>query len=272
MEPRHEDDAAMVRLIDLHLPVWVLIAVDPCPRAPPIARSPRSDFSSGSLGSPDPCVARCPGATGIDEKDEARAANMLHAVSDRDFRPVPSSVKALNNQAPLLPGHEQMIWIIGIDDGRIETCRSRQAPRDSWSSLRRRPRISRSQGQCREYRPNRELEAVQPHPAQWRALPRHLAPAPPCPVLIGPDHVQAIVDRLPDALTMKLRKKIGWSRGVRHHGDRADNFRSESVFTRSTPLGVTSVHVPLAATCAASSCRDTDRRLGRTLRATAKVL
>jgi len=44
MEPRHEDDAAVVWLIDLLLPVRVLVAVDLCPRAPPVARSPRSDF------------------------------------------------------------------------------------------------------------------------------------------------------------------------------------------------------------------------------------
>jgi hypothetical protein len=30
MHPRHEDDAAFVRLIDLHLPAWVLVAADLC--------------------------------------------------------------------------------------------------------------------------------------------------------------------------------------------------------------------------------------------------
>ena len=46
---------------------------------------------------------------------------LFHAVSDRDFGPAQSSIQALYNQARLVPGHEQVIWIIGVDDGRIET-------------------------------------------------------------------------------------------------------------------------------------------------------
>jgi hypothetical protein len=44
------------------------------------------------------------------------------------------------------------------------------------------------------------------------------------------------------------------------------------MFTRSTPLGVTSDHVPLAGTGAASAATVTDGKFGMTLRTTAKVL
>jgi len=131
MEPRHKDAATVARLIDLHLPVWVLVALDPCPRAPPVARSPCSNLSSGSLGNPHPCVARCIGATGIDEKDDARAASLFHAVSDRRFGPVQPSVQALNNQARPVPAHEQVIRIIGIDGADRNPVDLRRAPRDS---------------------------------------------------------------------------------------------------------------------------------------------
>src|SRR5271154_4608677 len=117
MEPRHEDDAAVVRLIDLHLSVRVLVAVDLCPRAPPVARSPRSSLAAGSLRRPNPRVCGCLGMPGIDEENEARAAILLHTGSRWHLGPVPSPVHALNNQALLVPGHDQMIWIVVIDDG-----------------------------------------------------------------------------------------------------------------------------------------------------------
>ncbi len=220
MEPRHEDDAALVRLIDLHLPVWVLVAVDAFPCAPPVARSPRSDFSPGGLCGPDPGAFRCLGATGIDEKDEARAADMFHAVSDRDFRPVPSSVKALNNQAPLMPGHEQMIWIIGIDDGRIETLPI---------SARRHAIVGPAHAAVRGFPETNSGAANAGRIKDWRLSirtscngepSRSARPGSAMPGIDRAGPCEAIVDRLPNALTMELRKKIRWSCRIGHHGDR----------------------------------------------------
>src|SRR6185369_10806686 len=116
METWHEDDAAFVWLIDLHLPVGVLVTVDLCPSFPPVARSPRSDLFAGGFSGPHPRISGCLDAPCVDEKYDARATDMLHAVSNRDLGPVQSSVETLNNQAPLMPRHQQMICIIGIDD------------------------------------------------------------------------------------------------------------------------------------------------------------
>jgi len=82
---------------------------------------------------------------------------------------------------------------------------------------------------------------------------------------------ESVVGRLPDAMTIELRKRIRWSSGVGHHGDRR-MFSQDSIFTRSTPLGVMLVRVPLAGIGAGSAAAITDVKLVRTLKATAKVL
>lgn len=126
---------------------------------------------------------------GITEKDEDRAATLIHAVRDRDCRPMSSFIKALNNRAPLMPGHEQMIWILGIDDGRVRNPGSpRQAPHDSWSTHAAIVRFPESYSGAAYARPNKELEAVQPGPVARPPAP--MTPVPPCPELIGPDHVR----------------------------------------------------------------------------------
>ena len=145
---------------------------------------------------------------------------MLHAVSDRDFGPVPPSVKALNNQAPLMSGHEQMIWIIGIDDGWIESlavpARRHAIVGPTHAAVRRFPETdsgAANAGRIKDWRlsirtacngePSRAIDPGSTMPGIDRAGP-----------------CEAIVDRLPNALTMKLRKKIRWSRRIGHHGDR----------------------------------------------------
>src|SRR5262252_9194886 len=99
MEARHEDDAAIVWLIDLHLPVRVFVAIDLRPRPPLVAGSPGSNSLASSLCGPNPCISRCLRATSIDKKNKTCTAAVFHAFRDRNFGPTQSSVHALNDQA-----------------------------------------------------------------------------------------------------------------------------------------------------------------------------
>src|ERR1700741_3560115 len=117
MKARHEDHAAIVWLVNLHLPLRMLIAVDLCPRAPLVVASPGPNSLSGSFCGPYPCAFRCLAATSIDKENKARTAAVFHAVRSGNLGPTHSSVQALNDQARLMSSHEQMMRIIGIDNG-----------------------------------------------------------------------------------------------------------------------------------------------------------
>src|SRR5262249_23639026 len=153
---------------------------------------------------PDPCICRCFGPTGINEKDETRAATLFHAVSHRDCGPVPSSVDALDNQAHVVPGHEQMTWIIGVDDGRIEIlpicagCYAIVSPAHAPVRGFPQPKAGTANA-CRIKDWRLSIRASRNGEPSRSAGPGSATPgidrAGPC---------EAVIDRFPDALTIEL--------------------------------------------------------------------
>ena len=236
----------------------VFIAIHMCPRAPLIARSPGSDFSSGTLRSPDKRILGCFGTTSVDEKDGARAAPLFHAVSHRDCGPTASSVGALNDQAHVVPGHEQMIRIVGINDGRIEIL-----PISAWrhagvgpthTAIRRFPETKAGAAYARRVKDRRlSIRTSRNGEPSRSACPGSAASgidrAGPC---------EAIIHRLPDALTMELRVKIRWPCRVGDHGDRPEIFAGQWIY-QIDPLGGDVSPCPFAETGADLSYR-TGRR------------
>src|SRR3984893_8797325 len=98
----------------------MLIRITLEPGAPAVLCPPRADRAAGSLRDPEPRIGSRGGVARIDKEEEGGAPWLVHTARHRDRRPVPAPIHALNDHVHLVPVHDEMVAIVGVNDRGVE--------------------------------------------------------------------------------------------------------------------------------------------------------